>query len=199
MRSRSNVLWFSLLLGIFLSNGIEAQDLTRTDLLPITKEQLWSPSTNSNIQIQFGSKLTLLVLLSPECPMCSSYTPLLKKMNAAYPEDLQVIGIVPGKAYHDTMIVAFAKNYELNFPLFVDKQFMVSGYLKGEVTPEAFLFDRNGQLVYRGAIDNWLSDLGKKRPKADQHYLMDALQQTLTGIAVQLTYAKPKGCLLNEY
>lgn len=192
-------LCFWALFCMVLFGHLHAQSRTGITLQTFATEKLWFPQKGEKVYINSTGKLTLLVLLSPECPMCISYTTLLKKISANYDRELQVTGLIPGKAYHDTVILQYAKNYELNFPLYVDKQLKVSKYLKAEVTPEAFLFDAQGFLVYSGAIDNWLVDLGKKRPKADQHYLMDALQQTLSGNLVTLSYARSQGCLLNEY
>lgn len=151
------------------------------------------------MKISPGHTLTLLVLLSPECPMCVSYTQLLKKTKTKYGDDLQLIGLVPGRSYKDPVLQEFAESYALNFPIYVDKKFRIVSYLKGEVTPECFLFDKDGRLVYSGAIDNWLADLGKKRPHADQHYLLDAIEQSLSYRPVVLPFVKAQGCLLNEY
>jgi len=71
--------------------------------------------------------------------------------------------------------------------------------LRAEVTPEAFLFDSSGTCIYRGAIDNWLVEIGKKKIKADEHFLQNAIEQTLRGEQVAINFIKAQGCLLNEY
>jgi hypothetical protein len=96
-------------------------------------------------------------------------------------------------------VKGFTASYRLNFPLYVDKKMSLTRYLEGEVTPEVYLFNSNGQLVYRGAIDNWLVDLGQKKQKPDQHYLLNAITQTLSGELVRLPFVKAQGCILNDY
>lgn len=158
---------------------------------------IWSPQQKARVYLQ--QKPSLLVLLSPECPMCANYMPLLKKINKEHGDVIQVAGIIPGRTYDDDAVLNFSGAYDLNFPLYTDSIMQLTRYLKGEVTPAVYLFDGQGKLVYHGAIDNWMSALGRKRTRVDQHYLLDGIQQMLKGSIVALTYVKPQGCLLNEY
>jgi hypothetical protein len=189
--------WVLLLwMGLSFSVG---QDRTGLHLSTLYKEKLWSPQIQSHVNITNPKHPVVLVLLSPDCPMCISYTQLLKRIRTKYDQEIELIGIIPGRTYQDSVVLKFVDKYELNFPVYVDKKLKVSRYLKAELTPECFLFDQKGMLVYSGAIDNWLTDLGKKRLQADQHYLLDALSQTHSGIPLLFSYVKPQGCLLNEY
>ena len=192
------VMFWVLLLWMGLSSSF-GQDRTGLHLSTLYKEKLWSPKIQSHVNITNPKHPVVLVLLSPDCPMCISYTQLLKRIRTKYDQEIELIGIIPGRTYQDSVVLKFVDKYELNFPVYVDKKLKVSKYLKAELTPECFLFDQKGMLVYSGAIDNWLTDLGKKRLQADQHYLLDALSQTHSGIPLLFSYVKPQGCLLNEY
>jgi len=192
------VMFWVLLLWMGLSSSF-GQDRTGLHLSTLYKEKLWSPQIQSHVNITNPKHPVVLVLLSPDCPMCISYTQLLKRIRTKYDQEIELIGIIPGRTYQDSVVLKFVDKYELNFPVYVDKKLKVSKYLKAELTPECFLFDQKGMLVYSGAIDNWLTDLGKKRLQADQHYLLDALSQTHSGIPLLFSYVKPQGCLLNEY
>ena len=192
------VMFWVLLLWMGLSSSF-GQDRTGLHLSTLYKEKLWSPQIQSPVNITNPKHPVVLVLLSPDCPMCISYTQLLKRIRTKYDQEIELIGIIPGRTYQDSVVLKFVDKYELNFPVYVDKKLKVSKYLKAELTPECFLFDQKGMLVYSGAIDNWLTDLGKKRLQADQHYLLDALSQTHSGIPLLFSYVKPQGCLLNEY
>jgi|Laugresu1bdmlbsd_1035121.scaffolds.fasta_scaffold00454_6 hypothetical protein len=192
------VMFWVLLLWMGLSFSV-GQDRTGLHLSTLYKEKLWSPQIQSHVNITNPKHPVVLVLLSPDCPMCISYTQLLKRIRTKYDQEIELIGIIPGRTYQDSVVLKFVDKYELNFPVYVDKKLKVSRYLKAELTPECFLFDQKGMLVYSGAIDNWLTDLGKKRLQADQHYLLDALSQTHSGIPLLFSYVKPQGCLLNEY
>jgi hypothetical protein len=81
----------------------------------------------------------------------------------------------------------------------MDRNLLLVRMVKGEVTPEAFLFTTDGKLVYSGAIDNWLTELGKKKQKPDKLFLQDAILNTLSGSPVTVPYVKAQGCLVNDY
>src|SRR5690349_11754017 len=92
-----------LLLFILLITGFstEAQDPalnTRFDPAGVSKIKL-QPTDKKSRAISFTSKLNLLVLLSPECPLCKNYSVTLNKIQKEFVEDLNIYGIVPGKAY----------------------------------------------------------------------------------------------------
>jgi len=62
-----------------------------------------------------------------------------------------------------------------------------------KTTPEMYVIDPSGKLIYEGAIDN--------RPTPDQsdikgadNYLNDALTSALAGKSVQTPYTRPYGC-----
>lgn len=160
---------------------------------------IWSPDHKKEATIGSSGKMELLVLISPECPMCINYTLTLNKLQELHANEMRITGIVAGSAYSDETVLAFARSYNISYPLLTDKKNDVVRKLRGEVTPEVYLFDSAGRCVYRGAIDNWLTTLGKKKTKPDQFYLADAIQQAIKGEPVTTSYVQAQGCALNEY
>jgi hypothetical protein len=61
-----------------------------------------------------------------------------------------------------------------------------------QTTPQMFLIDKTGTLVYDGAIDNE-ADPSHDPRKAD-NYLRDAVDKTLAGQPVTTSKTKPYGC-----
>jgi hypothetical protein len=184
---------------LFFHSSIFAQSTTKNHSSPLYQIGLLSPKTGGAYLIKSTPTLSALVLLSPDCPMSVNYTKTLNDMQQQFGNSIQVMGILPGNTYKDATVFNFAEEYHLRFPLYVDKKMHLSRQLKGEVTPEVFLLDAQGQLVYRGAIDNWLAGIGQKRQKPTEHYLLDAINQSLLGLAVSIPYVKAQGCILNDY
>jgi hypothetical protein len=58
------------------------------------------------------------------------------------------------------------------------------------VTPEAFLFDKGGKLVYHGTID----DNHKQPDQVSKRYLKDALDAVAGGKAPSVGETKSMGC-----
>ncbi len=169
------------------------------DLAEVREIPVWSPQQKAETTIGQSGKLNLLVLISPECPMSINYTLTLNQLQEQYARELSITGLIVGSSYSDETIKQFAASYKISYPLLVDRKKEIALTLKGEVTPEVYLFDQSGHCVYRGAIDNWLMSLGKKKQKPDRFYLADAIRQAVNGEPIPTAYVKAQGCALNEY
>tara|TARA_B110000014_G_scaffold41615_1_gene27442 strand:- start:36 stop:611 length:576 start_codon:yes stop_codon:yes gene_type:complete len=80
-----------------------------------------------------------------------------------------------------------AKKYEYIFPYVLDSGSRLAKAFGAMVTPHVYLFDKNGDLRYRGAIDD-----GPKRVK--RNYLVDAINFVSNGKSVKTKTTKSLGC-----
>ncbi|GAO41169.1 hypothetical protein FPE01S_01_01810 [Flavihumibacter petaseus NBRC 106054] len=144
-------------------------------------------------------KAVAFLFLSPDCPLCKNYGVVLQKINDAYSSRVQMIGIIPGAAYSDEEIIGYMTKYHIDFPVVIDPKFKLSSYLKATVTPEAILLDPDGWSLYRGAIDDWVVTLGRKKLRPENEYLKTAIDQYITHQPIQVKQTAPKGCLINEF
>ena len=158
-----------------------------------------SGKTRSLKEITASQNLLLFVFLSPECPLCKNYAPVLDSLQRLYNGSIRLIGIVPGKTYSTIVIKAYAHKYKVHFPLLIDPQKKLTGYLHAAVTPEVILLTPQYELVYRGAIDNRVKQLGVKSWKATENYLSDAVSQYLQHTAAAVKRTKPIGCRINDF
>jgi peroxiredoxin len=156
--------------------------------------------TNTSLKnLSFSEPLLLFVFLSPECPLCKNYTPVLNDLQRQYGQTVKMIGIIPGKTYTAAAINAFARKYKTGFPLLADPAKKLTDYLHASVTPEVILLNARYELVYKGAIDNRVKQLGVKRWQATQNYLSDAVSQWLQHTGVAVKRVKATGCLINDF
>jgi thioredoxin-related protein len=188
-----------ILVALSLGSLLQAQSAGKVFYKQLTAQKLWQPMQKKSVILGADDRLQLLITLSPECPMCRNYTLTLKQLKQQYDSVVSITGIFPGTAYTDEEINAFYKKYDLNIEVLTDKTMSVTRLLQATVTPEVFLFDRAGNLVYSGAIDNWLTALGKKKQKPDKNYLKDAIAETLKGQQVSLNYMEANGCSINDF
>jgi len=61
-----------------------------------------------------------------------------------------------------------------------------------KTTPHMFVIDKDGTLVYDGAIDDRPSPQGD--PRTARNYVRDAVQRLEAGQKVELSHTKPYGC-----
>jgi len=67
------------------------------------------------------------------------------------------------------------------------------------VTPEVFLVDEKGTVLYSGAIDNWFVSLGRNRFAPSEHYLLDAFKEVISGKKVEVSNKPAIGCFLERH
>ena len=84
----------------------------------------------------------------------------------------------------------FAKKYGHDFLYALDEGAKLASAFGAKYTPHIYLFDGNGKLVYRGAID----DNPVKRKKVKKYYLMDAIKAVGKAKSIDLAETKAFGC-----
>lgn len=88
---------------------------------------------------------------------------------------------------------AYAKEQGYDFPYTIDKNSELADAFGASRTPEAFLFDKNLKLVYKGA---YTDDSDPKN--ATKYYLKDAINEVKAGKAVTVSSAKSVGCTIKR-
>ena len=151
------------------------------------------------IKWQAKKTLHLFVFLSPDCPLCRNYAPIINKLEHDYKEEIEIYGIIPGASYPDSEVNEFIHTFSVKYPVLKDSKQQLKKQFNATTTPEVYLLDDAGIVIYRGAIDNWAIDLGKKRVQATEYYLAEAVKNKLNNIPVAIRYVQPVGCIINDY
>jgi peroxiredoxin len=175
--------------SVFQSSLLSAAPLFDITARKITSVPVADPS----------GKLRLFVFLSPECPLCQNYTKTLNALNKQYAGRIQCYGIIPGKTYKNEEVAAFTEKYKITYPVLIDASLRFSHYLQAAVTPEVILLTPGNELIYKGAIDNWLKDLGKPQAKISANYLQDAISRALKHESPAIKRTKAVGCMINDF
>lgn len=145
----------------------------------------------------FHEPVRIVVFLSPECPLCQQYTRVLGQL--AQRKNLKMIGVFPGRAYTRSDYEHFKAKYAVDFPLLTDANCSLVKALGATTTPEAFVVDQQGRVLYQGAIDDWVTALGKTRSQARRHYVADAIEAFLADQPITTVQVPPIGCLINDF
>ena len=97
-----------------------------------------------------------------------------------------------GNSFDEMRAYAKAQDYAWYYAL--DEKSILADAFGASRTPECYLFDKNGVLVYHGAIDDSPGDpLQVKR-----HHLQAAIDETLAGKAVSVKETRSVGCSINR-
>jgi peroxiredoxin len=170
----------------FLINGLLPKDaLTSVE---------GKPAKLSGLQ---KNKATVFIFLSPECPLCQSYSLTLNNLNKQYSnKGVQMIGVIPGQDFSEAEVNTYKRKYKISFPIYYDRQLRLTKYFNANITPQAFVVDKNEKLRYNGRIDNWAYELGKKRSVITEHDLKDALSALILNKPIQINQTKAIGCFI---
>jgi len=84
-----------------------------------------------------------------------------------------------------------AKNWNMDHPVLIDEQGTVGRLYGARTTPQIFVIDAKGTLIYAGALDN--SPMGKTTGQP-VNYVSAALDAAGAGKPITVSETKPYGC-----
>lgn len=142
-------------------------------------------------------RLRVYAFLGTDCPISQDYIGVLNEMNVRYNNRVAFVGLIPDGVSKDD-IQKFRDEYQVKFSLEADNKLTLIKKYDIRTTPEVVFVDHNHQVKYQGAIDNWFYALGKHRSSPTEHYLQDAIEQTLSGNEVKVKTTQAIGCVLNR-
>ena len=111
------------------------------------------------------SKATVLMFVATKCPVSNNYNGRMASLQNAYaPKGVRFIGINSNKAEPGTEVASHAKENGLNFAIYKDPQNKIADRFGAKVTPEVYVVGPQGDLLYKGRIDNSqnLSEVNEK-------------------------------------
>lgn len=188
----------TLAVGFIAASAGTARALAIGDPIPLPDVKMANvDGRDVAIRDVVGTKGTLVIFSCNHCPYVKAWESRLVALgNDARKEGIGVIAInsndptvYPGDSFEAMKDRARAKAYA--FPYVADAGASELGRAFGAThTPEAFLFDTAGTLVYHGAIDDNAEDAAG----VSQHFLRDALIAVESGVKPAIAETKAIGC-----
>jgi peroxiredoxin len=141
-----------------------------------------------------GKNGTVLIFISVQCPVSNAYNERMEKLAQEYaPKGVNVVGINSNATEPAKAVKEHAGSHNLNFRIIKDNGNKIADQLGAQHTPEAYLLDASGKLVYHGRIDN-----SKNGDSISANDLRDALEATLAGKPVAKPTALAFGCSIKR-
>ncbi|HEX7315030.1 MAG TPA: thioredoxin family protein [Pyrinomonadaceae bacterium] len=141
-----------------------------------------------------GSKGTVLIFIATQCPISNAYNERMQKLAEDYKaKGFNVVGINSNSTETAAEVKSHAAEKGLTFAILKDPNNKLADRFSAQATPEAYLLDASGKLVYHGRIDN--SRYGYVITSSD---LRDAIEATLAGKPVEKAEAKAFGCSIKR-
>ena len=147
----------------------------------------------------FGDKDACVVIFScNHCPIVVAYEDRMIQLAADYADKgVAVVAINandpvshPADSFDNMKLRAESKGF--NFPYLWDESQNVAMAYGATRTPEVFVVDAGGTIVYHGRIDDNAEDAAA----VGRHDLREALEQILAGKPVEVPDTAPIGCTI---
>jgi peroxiredoxin len=145
----------------------------------------------------YKGKIVVLEWFNNECPFVQYHydtTTTMVDLAKKY-KDKNVVWFAVNSTSHTTEEVnkTFAEEHKLPYLILDDRSGKVGRAYNATNTPQIFIIDPSGNIVYEGAIDN--SPMGKTPQNQEQiNYVDKALAELTDGKAVSIKESKPYGC-----
>ena len=141
-----------------------------------------------------GKAGTVLIFVATKCPVSNAYNERMQKLAEEYrAKGVNVVGINSNSTEPAAEVKAHAAEKGLAFTILKDDGNRVADRFSAQYTPESFLLDASGRLVYHGRIDN-----SKNADGVTSNDLRDAIEATLAGKAVANPEVKGFGCSIKR-
>ena len=150
-----------------------------------------TPASLSSVK---GKNGTVLIFVSVQCPVSNAYNERMEKLALDYKDKgINVVGIYPNATESLDAIKNHVAEAKFSFTILRDEGNKVADQLNASFTPEVYVVDAGGKLVYHGRIDNQ-----KDPDKVSSNDLRAALDEVLAGRPVQKPTAAAFGCTIKR-
>jgi peroxiredoxin len=141
-----------------------------------------------------GKQGTVLLFIATKCPVSNAYNDRMEKLAQDYKaKGINVIGINSNNTEPAAEVKSHASEKHLSFTILKDDGNRIADRLGAARTPEAYVLDKSGKLVYHGRIDN-----SQKTEGITSNDLRDALEEILAGKQVSKTGGAAFGCTIKR-
>jgi hypothetical protein len=150
------------------------------------------------LQPEPGTKATVFVFISTECPISNRYAPEVRRLSESFgSRGIRFQLIYPNRSDAPPMIRDHLRSFTYSMRALRDPDHALARFVHATVTPEAVVFT-GGRVVYRGRIDDRYVEVGLERPEPTLHDLDNALTAVLAGRPVRRPVTEAIGCFIAD-
>ena len=141
-----------------------------------------------------GKNGAVLIFISVQCPVSNGYNERMEKLAEDYKaKGVNVIGVNSNVTEPIAAVKAHAADKHFTFTVLKDDGNKIADRLGATRTPEAYVIDASGKLVYHGRIDN-----SQNTANITSNDLRDALDELVSGKQVSKTGGAAFGCSIKR-
>ena len=178
-------------------SGRNGSDLPAPPAIGTTIDDFKLPDTDGaerSLNTLKGKNGAVLIFISVQCPVSNAYNERMEKLAQDYKaKGVNVIGINSNNTEPVAAVKSHASEKHLTFTILKDDGNKIADRLGATRTPEAYVIDASGKLVYHGRIDN-----SQKLEGVVSNDLRNALDEMVAGKAISKTGGAAFGCTIKR-
>ncbi|MBI1802947.1 MAG: thioredoxin family protein [Ignavibacteriae bacterium] len=183
-----------LLVFSFIGHAGDLKDLKVGEAVPSFTLKNYDGKDYDLKKVLKENKYAVVMFISTECPVSNGYNERMVKLNETFgKKGVAFLGINANKEEDVKRIAAHSKEHGFKFPVLKDVQNKVADLYAAQVTPETFVINTEGKLVYHGRIDD-----SRTLSKVTTNDLADALDKLLAGKTLTAATSKAFGCSIKR-
>jgi peroxiredoxin len=141
-----------------------------------------------------GKNGAVIIFVATKCPVSNAYNDRMEKLAQDYKaKGINVIGINSNNTEPAAEVKSHAGEKHLTFTILKDDGNKIADRLGATRTPEAYVINVSGKLVYHGRIDN-----SQNTANITANDLREALDEMLAGKPISKTGGAAFGCTIKR-
>ena len=184
-------------LAAVAGSGRNPSDLPAPPAIGTTIDDFKLPDADGaghSLKALTGKNGAVIIFVATKCPVSNAYNDRMEKLAQDYKaRGINVIGINSNNTEPASEVKSHAGEKHLTFTILKDDGNKIADRLGATRTPEAYLIDASGKLVYHGRIDN-----SQNTANITANDLREALDELLAGKPVSKTGGAAFGCSIKR-
>jgi peroxiredoxin len=184
-------------LAAVAGSGRSGSDLPAPPAIGTTIDDFKLPDTDGaehSLKSLTGKNGAVLIFISIQCPVSNGYNERMEKLAQDYKaKGINVIGINSNNSEPVAAVKAHASEKHFTFAVLKDDGNKIADRLGATRTPETYVIDAGGKLVYHGRIDN-----SQNTANITSNDLREALDEMLAGKPISKTGGAAFGCSIKR-
>jgi peroxiredoxin len=184
-------------LAAVAGSGRNTNDLPAPPAIGTMVDDFKLPDTNGaerSLKSLAGKNGAVLIFISVQCPVSNGYNERMENLAEDYKaRGVNVIGINSNATEPIAAVKAHASEKHFTFTVLKDDGNKIADRLGATRTPETYVIDAGGKLVYHGRIDN-----SQNTANITANDLREALDEMLGGKPVTKTGGAAFGCTIKR-
>lgn len=145
-------------------------------------------------------KAMVFVFMNTECPISNKMAPELNKLAAlAGKNKVEFYGVLSDPTVTRFAAQKHSKDFQISFPMIFDGSGILAAALEPAVTPQGFVVDAAGKLLYSGRVNDLYASVGTPRTVVTSNDLQDAITAVGTGKAIAKPTTAAVGCVFESW